>query len=42
MTVILNDFQVDPAIVRLMSRPDWQRKRTDDAWLSRFPSGRQD
>jgi hypothetical protein len=38
MTVILNDFQVDPAIVRLMSRPDWQRKRTDDAWLSRFPA----
>jgi hypothetical protein len=38
MTIILNDFQVDPAIVRLMSRPDWQRKRTDDAWLSRFPA----
>src|SRR5262245_12321371 len=38
MTIILNDFQVDPAIVRLMSRPDWQGKRTDDAWLSRFPT----
>ena len=21
-----------------MSRPDWQCKRTDDAWLSRFPA----
>lgn len=38
MTVVLNEFQVDPAIVRLMLRPDWQHKRTDDSWLSRFPA----
>ena len=37
MAVILNGCEVDPAIVRLMSRLDWQRRRTDDAWLSRFP-----
>lgn len=37
MSVILNGFEVDSSIARLMSRPDWQRKRCDDAWLDRFP-----
>jgi hypothetical protein len=38
MSIVLNDFRVDPAIAGLMSRADWQRKRTDDVWLSRFPA----
>lgn len=36
MGIILNGFQIDPAIERLMLRPDWQCKRTSDEWLSRF------
>lgn len=38
MAIVLNDFQVDPAIERLMLRPDWKGKRTGNAWLSRFPA----
>jgi hypothetical protein len=37
MSIILNDFPVEPALERLMTWPDRQRRRTDAAWLSRFP-----
>lgn len=35
--VVLNGFQVEPALVRLMLRPDWSaERRTGAAWLTRF------
>jgi hypothetical protein len=37
MRIALNGFEVDARLARLMSRADWWGRRTDDAWLDRFP-----
>src|SRR5262245_6361521 len=34
--LFLNGFQVDPTLAQLMRRGDWQRKRTETAWLAAF------
>lgn len=38
MTLTLNGFTVAPALARLMQRPDWSGKRTDQRWLAHFPA----
>lgn len=35
---ILNHFEVDARLARLMRRADWAGKRTDPPWLARFPA----
>ncbi len=36
--LILNGFVVDPRLAALMRRPDWEGKRTSEAWHERFPA----
>jgi hypothetical protein len=38
MSIVLNGFEVDPALAQLMLREDWRGKRTDGRWLERFPA----
>lgn len=40
MQIALNGFDVDVRLARLMLRGDWSGKRTDEAWLDRFPGHR--
>ena len=38
MGLVLNSFDVDRSLARLMRRPDWVGKRTGPTWLDRFPA----